>query len=183
VSGLRPAVLVVASTNPVKGRAALKGFERMFPERRFRLESVSVDSGVSHQPKTDGETLEGARQRAEAAARVRPEADFWVGIEGGIEDGSDGMYAFAWVVVRSRERRGQGRSGAFALPEEVARLVRAGMELGEADDRVFGRDNSKQEEGAVGLLTGGVLDRTALYEHAVVLALVGFKNPELYGGS
>jgi non-canonical (house-cleaning) NTP pyrophosphatase len=45
---------------------------------------------------------------------------------------------------------------------------------------VFGRTNSKQEEGAIGLLTGGIVDRRQLYEQAVVLALVAFKNEKLY---
>jgi len=58
--------------------------------------------------------------------------------------------------------------------------VRAGVELGEADDIVFQRANSKQENGAIGLLTGDVIDRRQLYEHAIVLALVAFKNPSLY---
>jgi non-canonical (house-cleaning) NTP pyrophosphatase len=52
--------------------------------------------------------------------------------------------------------------------------------LGEADDIVFGRSNSKQKEGAIGLLTGNVVDRAGLYEHAVILALVPFKNVALY---
>jgi inosine/xanthosine triphosphatase len=54
--------------------------------------------------------------------------------------------------------------------------------LGEADDIVFGRKNSKTENGAIGLLTGNVINRAELYAHAVVLALVAFKNGELYGG-
>ena len=45
---------------------------------------------------------------------------------------------------------------------------------------MFGRTNSKQQNGAVGLLTGDVIDRIALYEPAVVLALVPFRNPRLY---
>ena len=61
-------------------------------------------------------------------------------------------------------------------------LVRAGKELGEADDIVFGRRNSKQKEGALGLLTGKVIDRRELYEHAILLALVPFKSSELYSG-
>jgi non-canonical (house-cleaning) NTP pyrophosphatase len=56
------------------------------------------------------------------------------------------------------------------------------MELGEADDLVFGRSNSKQDNGAIGLLTGDVIDRAQLYEQAVILALVPFKNPDMYGG-
>ncbi|MDD5263960.1 MAG: DUF84 family protein, partial [Candidatus Bipolaricaulis sp.] len=66
------------------------------------------------------------------------------------------------------------------LPDTVAALVRQGVELGEADDRVFGRTDSKRDVGAVGLLTGEVIDRTALYEHAVVLALIPFRNAALY---
>ena len=59
-------------------------------------------------------------------------------------------------------------------------LVREGKELGEADDIVFGKENSKQTYGAVGLLTGDVIDRTRFYEDAVVLALIPFRNPDLY---
>jgi non-canonical (house-cleaning) NTP pyrophosphatase len=59
-------------------------------------------------------------------------------------------------------------------------LIQQGKELGEADDIVFNQSNSKQANGSIGILTGDVIDRTALYAHAVILALVPFKNPELY---
>ena len=52
-----------------------------------------------------------------------------------------------------------------------------------ADDIVFGRSKSKQREGAVGLLSGGVVDRRDVYEQSVVLALVTARNRELYGES
>jgi non-canonical (house-cleaning) NTP pyrophosphatase len=54
------------------------------------------------------------------------------------------------------------------------------VELGEADDRVFGCNNSKQQNGAIGLLTGDAVDRAGLYVPAVIFALIPFKNPELY---
>ena len=172
--------LVVASRNPVKANAALAGFERMFPDSEFQLQTVTVESGVGQQPKSEAETLRGAENRASAAARKIPQADFWIGIEGGIEDLSDGMLAYAWVVVRSAGPTGKGRTGGFLLPEAVARLVREGKELGDANDIVFGRENSKQQEGAIGLLTGNVMDRTELYEHAMVLALAPIKSPAYY---
>jgi len=50
----------------------------------------------------------------------------------------------------------------------------------EANDMVFNRSNSKLNAGAIGLLTGNVIDRTRLYEHGVIMALVAFKNPEIY---
>jgi non-canonical (house-cleaning) NTP pyrophosphatase len=90
------------------------------------------------------------------------------------------MLAFAWIVVRSRDRLSKGRSGAFCLPPAIADLVRQGKELGEADDVIFGQSNSKQAAGAVGLLTNNVIDRAGLYEHAMILALIPFKNEALY---
>jgi inosine/xanthosine triphosphatase len=172
--------IVVASTNPVKIRAALGGFQDAFPERVFRVSSLDVPSGVADQPRTDAETLRGAEARAARAMVASPTADIWVGIEGGVADIDERLAAYAWVVVRSRDRTGKARTGTFFLPEAVARLVRDGLELGEADDRVFGCTDSKREGGAVGLLTGGAIDRAALYRHAVTLALIPFRNAALY---
>lgn len=172
--------IVVASKNPVKAEAAMRGFERMFPDASFELEQVSVESGVSDQPMNDGETLVGATRRAESARLELPEAHYWIGIEGGIEDSDDGMMAFAWIVVIAVERSGRARTGGFFLPERIAELIRDGVELGRADDIVFDRQNSKQKEGAIGLLTANAMNRRELYEQAVMLALVSLKNPELY---
>lgn len=172
--------LIVASTNPVKIQSALNGFKRMFPDEAFDAHGISVPSSVSHQPMTDSETLQGAVSRVEAAHAVAPQGDFWIGIEGGCELMGNELTAFAWVVVRSPTQVGKARTGIFFLPEAVARLVHAGVELGEADDRVFGRTNSKQGNGAIGLLTHDVIGRVQYYEHAVILALVPFKNLQLY---
>jgi len=172
--------IVVASLNPVKIQCVRAGFEKMFPQIPYEIQGVSVPSGVSVQPATDAETLLGAQNRAEAARRLLPNADYWVGVEGGIDDNGVEMEAFAWVVVLSRSALGKARTGAFTLPQVLADLVRQGMELGEADDRVFGRSNSKQENGAIGLLTDNAIDRAGYYEQAVVMALIPFKNPGLY---
>jgi non-canonical (house-cleaning) NTP pyrophosphatase len=47
---------------------------------------------------------------------------------------------------------------------------------------IFGRVDSKRTGGSVGLLSGGLIDRTAYYEHAMVLALVPFMecNKDLF---
>ncbi len=170
--------ITVASQNPVKINAALAGFQRMFPRRRFSGSGISVPSGVSEQPMTRGETMQGARNRAVGARQSRPESDFWIGIEGGIQDTDWGMQCFACVLALGSDGRiGRGQTAIFYLPREVAELVRGGMELGHADDRVFQRDNSKQANGAIGLLTDDAIDRQSYYAHAVIMALVPFKNP------
>jgi inosine/xanthosine triphosphatase len=181
VSGLKS--LVIASTNPVKVEAARRGFAAMFPDETFTARGLSVPSGVGDQPMSDDETYQGALNRAQNARREAPEADFWVGIEGGIEERHGEMLAFAWVVVLSGQRAGSSRTATFTLPDALADLVRQGVELGAADDIIFGRSNSKQANGAVGILTDDAIDRTAYYQHAVILALVPFKNPTLaFGG-
>lgn len=173
--------IAVASRNPVKTEAARRGFEKMFASENFITASLSVPSGVPDQPMNDEETLTGALNRVNNAFTAFPEADYWTGIEGGVHWHDGQLAAFAWVVVRSREGLGKARSGAFFLPPAVARLVSQGMELGEADDIVFNKQNSKQEAGAIGLLTQNAVNRMQLYEQAVVLALVPFKNQPLYG--
>lgn len=172
--------ITVASQNPVKLRAAQRAFERIFPAQRFTVDGVAVPSGVADQPLSLGETIRGARIRARNGRAARPEADYWVGIEGGIDDTPLGMSCFARVhIISSDGREGLGQTAVFYLPREVAELVRAGMELGHADDRVFGRENSKQANGAIGILTDDAVDREAYYVHAVIMALAPFKNPAL----
>ncbi|MCB0291907.1 MAG: inosine/xanthosine triphosphatase [Calditrichaeota bacterium] len=172
--------IILASHNPVKVQAVLNGFRKMFPGQLFTLTSANVPSGVADQPTSEGETLQGAHNRAEGAFRQMPQADYWVGIEGGVSYMEDEMIAFAWIVIKSRDGLGKSRTGTFFLPPQIADLVGQGLELGDADDQVFQQKQSKQKQGAIGLLTGNVIDRARLYEHAIVLALVPFKNAVLY---
>jgi inosine/xanthosine triphosphatase len=172
--------VIVASHNPTKIQATRLGFQSMFPTRPFSFESISVPSGVRAQPLSDAETLQGATHRAHNARHAQPDADIWVGLEGGVAIDGEDLWSFAWVVVLTQTSLGSGKTGTIQLPKQVAQLVAQGMELGEADDIVFGRHNSKQAEGAVGLLTAGTIDRTLLYRDAVVFALIPLKNPEFY---
>jgi inosine/xanthosine triphosphatase len=173
--------IVVASKNPVKLNATLNGFQKMFPGETFEVHGVSVASGVSEQPLSDTEAFTGAQNRTNTACKEIPDADFWVGLEGGIEEKNSEMEAFAWVVIKSSgESYGKGRTGTFFLPTKIAELIKQGKELEEADDIVFGRSNSKHGNGSVGILTYDVIDRTKYYTEAVVFALIPFKNKELY---
>src|SRR5574341_424485 len=99
-SGLTP-VIVVASQNPVKVEATRRGFARMFPQAALQVQSVAAASGVRHQPLSDVETWQGARNRTQHAAQLVPQADYWVGIEGGVEERQGSMAAFAWIVIAS----------------------------------------------------------------------------------
>ena len=172
--------IIVASKNPVKIAAVETAYNKLFPKMKFSIKGVAVPSEVSDQPMTDMETLAGATNRVRNARQAFSEADYWVGIEGGIEQMGEEMAAFAWIVVEGKDKNGKAKTGLFFLPPPVVQLINAGKELGEADDIVFGHSNSKQKGGAVGLLTNNVMNRTSLYVSGVILALLPFKNPELY---
>lgn len=170
---------IVASTNPVKIDAVRRGLAHLFPAQTFAVQGIGVESGVSDQPMSDGETLQGALNRAYNAKIAAPDADYWFGIEGGLEAAGQVLQGFAWVVALDGQFAGRSRTATFILPDEVAQLVRQGHELGHADDIVFDRHNSKQDTGSVGILTGNAVTRTTYYEQAVMLALIPFKNPHL----
>jgi inosine/xanthosine triphosphatase len=173
--------VIVASTNPVKISSTETGFAKMFPEEAFRVEGFAALSEVSNQPTSGEETLKGALNRVNNVSKFILDADYWVGIEGGLEAVDGELEVFAWVVVISKDGKiGKARTGTFFLPKKVAQLINEGKELGEADDIVFGTTNSKQANGSVGILTGDVLTRTTYYEPAVILALIPFKNRALY---
>ena len=173
-------LVIVASTNPVKTEAAKGAFERMFGTTEILFDTAIVPSGVADQPRTDQETLQGARNRAMAARELRPNAEYWVGIEGGIDIQEHEVTAFAWAVVLSPSQEGKSRTSTFNLPPTICRLIEQGKTLSEADDIVFARQHSGTTDGAIGLFTGGAITRTNYHEEAVVLALIPHKNMELY---
>ncbi len=177
-------IFSVGSENPVKIHCVAQAVAEFWPAAR--VVGINTDSHVSAQPKSEQEMYTGALNRAQQALDKITAAHYGVGIEGGIvdsfEDGRDGMWAFAVVVIVDRnERSSAGQTGRFKLPEGVARLIRDdGLELGEADDRFFGRHNSKQNEGAIGILSAGKITRLELYKPAVIFALLPFLHPEYY---
>jgi inosine/xanthosine triphosphatase len=170
--------VVVGSTNPVKIAAVAAVLERS--GSRARVEGIAVPSGVRDQPEGDAETILGARQRAAAALRATG-ADLAVGLEGGIVEEDGHMRTCAWAAVVARDgRTGVGGSLAMPLPDRVAALVRKGVELGHAMDRVTGGHDTKRGAGAVGVLTAGLVDRQRAYESLVAYALARFLAPEYY---
>ena len=171
--------IIIASKNPAKIKAVELAFSKVFPKEIFEYEGVSVPSEVPDQPIGEEETLLGAENRVKNA-KQKFEASYWVGLEGGVAHNNTQLEAFAWMVIRSVDMYGKGRTGSFFLPPKVAELVKSGMELGHADDQVFGQSNSKQKGGAVGLLTNNLLTRTTYYEQALILALIPFINKDHY---
>ncbi len=173
--------IAVASTNPVKLAAARNGFGLAFPSLSQQVQGYSLVTNTPDQPLSDLATYQGAMLRLSLLRTQVPEAHYWVGIEGGVERQTNGGYdSFAWIVLGDSQRQYASRTATFSLPPAVCQLLDEGLELGDADDRVFGRTQSKLVNGAVGLLTGDRITRTDLLSQSVFLALIPFQNPALF---
>ncbi|MEZ2585516.1 inosine/xanthosine triphosphatase [Kluyvera intermedia] len=164
--------VVVATTNPAKIQAILAAFDQIFGEGSCHIDAISVDTGVPEQPFGSTQTRTGARNRVANARQARPDADFWAAIEAGIDEGA----TFSWVVIESREQRGESRSATLPLPEVILEKVLAGEALGPVMSTLTGIDKIGNKEGAIGVFTAGVLTRSSVYHQAVVLALSPFHN-------
>lgn len=75
---------------------------------------------------------------------------------------------------------GCAKTGTFPIPPRVAELVEQGMELGHANDEIFKTRESRSGLGAVGILTDGLIDRSAYYEHALIQAFIPWIRPDVY---
>jgi len=177
-------------------------------EVSLEVEGFDVESGVAAQPMGDQETQDGARNRAVAAfhafeKKFLKAPHLAVGLEGGLEWSSDGniLWCMAWMCCYGRRNEaflnvlsspdinvngdeelifGLAKTASFAMPPPITVLVKEGLELGDADDKVFNRVNSKQGSGTVGILSNYIIDRSAYYEHALILALVPWIRADVY---
>jgi inosine/xanthosine triphosphatase len=170
---------VVGSRNPVKIAATQEVLRRVHG-RALCVEGVAVKSGVSSQPWGDEETLCGAVNRAEAALSA-DDATLGVGLEGGLVEVGEQVFTCAWcAVARPDGTVGVAGGANLLLPPSVARAVRQGAELGPTMDALTGLDNTKQRQGAIGILTRGYLDRQSAYEQILTLALARLLSPKYY---
>lgn len=163
--------VAVGSTNPVKQAATEAAFATV---AGATVDAVDVDPGVPEQPFGRGETIAGAETRARRALAAGT-YDLGAGIEGGVArvDGTEGLYLVMWAAVTDGETVGRGAGPSLRLPEPVAARVRNGEELGPVMDDAFDLEDVAENEGAVGVLTGEIVDR----EDALTTAVAGALGP------
>jgi len=166
----------IGSMNPAKIRAVETAVKKIWKTAVFI--PIAAPSGVSDMPMSDEETLRGATNRARAALA---DADFGIGLEGGVHEEPFGLLLMGWAVVMDKNGRlGIGGAARIPLPDSIANRVRAGEELGPVMDDILHAEKTNQKGGAVGALTGGLVVRGEAFETAVCYALAPFISPELY---
>jgi inosine/xanthosine triphosphatase len=187
-------ILAVGSTRGPKVEAVRRVLaqlgDRAADLARAEVVPLDVTGDAPPMPLSLDELLDGARSRAhiamEALEAQGRKADLGVGLEGGIDlrrsdpHGRRG-FLMSWAYVTDGRRGAHGCGGAIEVPRALLdRVVTDGIELAEAVDAFAREHDVRSRQGAWGVLSGGLFDRTRSFEIAFINALAPFYNADAY---
>lgn len=162
-------LVAIGTMNPAKINAIEKVVTSYFKEVVFT--ECKVPSEVSEQPYSTEETRQGAINRALNTLKVA-NGDMNFGLEGGVCEIEGIMYCCNWGALALKDGTILTAAGAqFPLPASIAKELRSGKELGPVMDCYTKQKDIRSSSGAVGIFTGGLIDRAEMFEHIVKLLI------------
>lgn len=155
--------VIIGSKNPTKINACVAVFEG------DEVIGADVPSQVSAQPFSDEETRKGAINRAMASAE-QSASGIGIGLEGGVMLLMDTLYLCNWGALVTSEGKVFTASGArIVLPQSFLKEINAGKELADIMAVYAKKENVRSKEGAVGIFTNDLIDRSEMFTHVVKL--------------
>ncbi|MFW9856247.1 MAG: DUF84 family protein [Candidatus Thorarchaeota archaeon] len=179
--------VLVTSRNPVKVHATYEAFKQFFPDFVVNTpdfgSSDTDNNSIKIQPIGEKETYVNSRKRIRDSQVKTPDYDYFVGVEGGIAETSNGQARIIiYTSVGSATHIETIRGCEIPLPrawyDEL--ISGAAKELGDVVTKASGIPNIKQKQGAIGFLTGSALTRAAVIEQSIICALIPFLNPDYF---
>ncbi len=179
--------IIVGSQNSVK-MSAVREVLASYPYlNQAELVSVSVPSGVSAQPGSLEETVQGAKNRAEQGYHQEAaEHRLGIGLESGlmqVPTTNDEYMDVCICAVYDGNRHHIGMSCGFRLPREVTRLIfEEKLDLNQAMTRCGLTNNPRlgAAEGSIGLLTKGRICRKEYCKQSLITALISVENEQYF---
>lgn len=170
--------VVVGSQNPVKIEATRQAFVMYFGDDvDIEVIGMIIESDVSEQPMTVTETAQGAYNRAKNLCGKVPDADYVVGIEGGLGNIELKQQTYAmeqsWACVWhcKTDKHEIAGTPAFPILSNVMKQIEGGKDLSTAMEIEYGLQDLGKNEGYIGWLTDKVMDRTSYSVSAIFIAL------------
>ena len=175
----RPIRVVVGSKNKAKIAAVESAFKKVFGD--VIVKAVKVDPGISAQPMSDDEMVRGSINRAKKAFSVI-NADFGVGLEGGLVRYSCAVFVKGWVAVYNGQRLGLASTVAMQVPEYIWDKIVSGevKELEFIMEKLSGIEKIGESIGAFGFFTKNLYDRARAFEDAIICSLAPFISSKYY---
>ena len=179
--------VLITSKNPVKIRATKDSFSSFYTNASYYTFEVKgcdlTDGNLTSQPIGEHETSEASRMRVKCARILKPDFNYYVGIEGGIVLKSDKIARIiVYTTIGNHDYIETVRGCEIPLPIDWfnALAENKGIELGDIVTKISGIDNIKQKQGAVGFLTNNVLKRVDILKHSVAMALIPFLKENFF---
>lgn len=175
-------IVAVGSTNPAKVSAAKIGFGKVFPNDKIKVVGTDVKSGVSDQPMSDKEAIKGAINRAKAAFKSAKNADYGVGMEGGLHQIGKNWFESGWIAVINKEgKMGLGTCARWQVSNKVIGKLAEKGELGNIFEELANVKTAKDIGGVHSIITNQNLTRNVTYSHGVIFALAPFfSDPQFW---
>jgi non-canonical (house-cleaning) NTP pyrophosphatase len=76
------------------------------------------------------------------------------------------------AIIDQEGRITVGMGSGFAYPKDIADLVRGGLTVGQAVDKIYEKNAVGHSEGAIGLLSKGIMDRKELTKQSILAAMI-----------
>lgn len=183
-------IISIGSLNPSKIKAIKKTF--LMVDRNFQFISYKVNSGVPDQPIGINIIVQGAINRAKKALNYsledkinREDLHLGIGIEAGlakIEQSNSGYMDFQFcAIIDENDYLTLGSGMAFEYPKHVIKqVINEGKEIGEIMAQISGNSNIKNQLGAIGFLSKGLLKREDILSKAVICALIPRINNDMF---
>lgn len=168
--------IVICSRNPVKIQAVKEAFESYFEEIEYKTLDMSQYEKISTQPLSSEDTLESALSRIKVARTVE-KADYYVSLEGGLDNDEFGSFLIWYVCVTNKLGKNSiAGGGRMAIPSIIYHTLKANpeQELGDIMDRLIDEENIKQKGGSTAIFTDSRIMRKDVFKRDIIIALVPF---------
>ena len=151
-------------------------FAYTLEEIEYILEKVPSD--VADMPLSLEVTLEGAKNRAQNLIKKGIDADFYVGIEGGVWSVLDKKVLGGTIYIINKAGEGHfGISQVMEVPSIIEHMLyEEGKELGPAMEALKWSVHSRSEEGSMGAWSDNMLVRKDEFTLAFKAAISPFFN-------
>lgn len=170
----------VGSKNKAKIEAVKETIADYPHLKKAKVEGVEARSEISEQPLSLEETIKGAINRARNAFKA---CDYSLGLESGLMKvpytKSGYMDVCACAIFDGTEFH-IGLSSSWEFPDKTVMdiIVNEGLDMSQAINKAGLTNNPKigSEQGAIGILTKGRVDRKAYTKQAIQMALIHLED-------
>jgi len=166
----------IGSENKAKVRAVAEILSEYPHLAHAEVRGMRTNSGVSDQPKSLDETVNGAMNRARSAFL---DCQYSVGIESGlmhVPGAKSGYMDVCAAAIYDGKEFHLGLSSAWEFPDRaiIRSMVGEGLDMSKAINKAGLTQNPAigSEEGAIGIMTRGRIDRKEYTKQALRMALI-----------